>query len=287
MSKFVLTTESTCDIWRSYKDREDLGFISLSYTVDGNSIFDNDESVSPHDFYDMMREGKRPNTSLVNFERFTEFFEGYLKKGVDVLHFSFSSALSGTCNNAFLAAEELNRKYENKVTVVDTLCASAGQGLFFLTAVKKRDEGMSLSDLAKWAENTKLNMSHRFTVMDLKYLERTGRVSKAAAIFGTLLAVKPVLHVDDNGKLVAINKVRGRRQSLEALAKAMEETKGEWQNDVVYISQADAVEDAEFLKELVLKNNPKSEVVITDIGPVIGSHSGPGTIALFFFADKR
>lgn len=173
------------------------------------------------------------------------------------------------------------------MTVVDTLCASAGQGLFFLTAVKKRDEGMSLSDLAKWAENTKLNMSHRFTVMDLKYLERTGRVSKAAAIFGTLLAVKPVLHVDDNGKLVAINKVRGRRQSLEALAKAMEETKGEWQNDVVYISQADAVEDAEFLKGLILKNNPKSEVVITDIGPVIGSHSGPGTIALFFFADKR
>ena len=121
--------------------------------------------------------------------------------------------------------------------------------------------------------------------MPLAY--RVDRVSKAAAIFGTLLSVKPVLHVDDNGKLVAISKVRGRRQSLEALAKAMEDTKGQWENDLVYISQAGAMEDAEFLKSLVLKNNPKAEVIITDIGPVIGSHSGPGTIALFFFADKR
>ena len=287
MSKFVLTTESTCDIWRSFENREDLGFIPLSYTLDDVTLFDMDKSVSPHDFYEKMREGKKPTTSLVNFERFVEFFEGYLKQGKDVLHFSFTSALSGTANNAILAAEELNAKYENKVTVIDTLCASAGQGLFFVKAMKKRDEGASLEEIASWAESVKLNVSHRFTVMDLKYLERTGRVSKAAAIFGTLLSVKPVLHVDDNGKLVAINKVRGRRQSLEALAQAMEETKGQWENDVIYISQADAMDDAEFLKELILKNNPDSEVVITDIGPVIGSHAGPGTIALFFFADKR
>ncbi len=287
MSKYVLTTESTCDIWRSYKDREDLGFIPLSYTFGEESFFDTDENVSSHDFYEMMREGKKANTSLVNFERFFDFFEGYLKKGQDVLHFAFSSGLSGTANNAFLAAEELNQKYENKVTVVDTLCASAGQGLFFLTAIKKRDEGTSLEDLAKWAEETKLHMSHRFTVMDLKYLERTGRVSKAAAILGTLLSVKPVLHMDNNGKLVALNKVRGRRQSLIALADAMEQTKGNYQNDLIYISQADAIEDAEFLKQLILEKNPKSEVKITDIGPVIGSHAGPGTIALFFFADNR
>lgn len=287
MSKFVLTTESTCDIWRSFENREDLGFISLSYTLDDVTLFDMDKSVSPSDFYEKMRQGKKPNTSLVNFERFVDFFEGYLKEGKDVLHFSFTSALSGTASNAFLAAEELNAKYENKVTVIDTLCASAGQGLFFVKAIKKREQGESLEEIATWAESVKLNVSHRFTVMDLKYLERTGRVSKAAAIFGTLLSVKPVLHVDDNGKLVAISKVRGRRQSLEALAKAMEDTKGQWENDLVYISQADAMEDAEFLKSLVLKNNPKAEVIITDIGPVIGSHSGPGTIALFFFADKR
>ncbi len=287
MSKFVLTTESTCDIWRSFENREDLGFIPLSYTLDDVTLFDMDKSVSPSDFYEKMRQGKKPNTSLVNFERFVDFFEGYLKEGKDVLHFSFTSALSGTASNAFLAAEELNAKYENKVTVIDTLCASAGQGLFFVKAIKKREQGESLEEIATWAESVKLNVSHRFTVMDLKYLERTGRVSKAAAIFGTLLSVKPVLHVDDNGKLVAISKVRGRRQSLEALAKAMEDTKGQWENDLVYISQADAMDDAEFLKSLVLKNNPKAEVIITDIGPVIGSHSGPGTIALFFFADKR
>ena len=287
MSKFVLTTESTCDIWRSFENREDLGFISLSYTLDDVTLFDMDKSVSPSDFYEKMRQGKKPNTSLVNFERFVDFFEGYLKEGKDVLHFSFTSALSGTASNAFLAAEELNAKYENKVTVIDTLCASAGQGLFFVKDIKKLEQGESLEEIATWAESVKLNVSHRFTVMDLKYLERTGRVSKAAAIFGTLLSVKPVLHVDDNGKLVAISKVRGRRQSLEALAKAMEDTKGQWENDLVYISQADAMEDAEFLKSLVLKNNPKAEVIITDIGPVIGSHSGPGTIALFFFADKR
>ncbi len=287
MSNFVLTTESTCDIWRSYKDREDLGFIALSYSFGEKPIFDTDESVSSHEFYEKMRAGEKANTSLVNFERFVDFFEPYLKSGKDVLHLSFSSGLSGTCANACLAAEELNQKYNNKVVVVDTLCASAGQGLFFLTALKKRDEGMGIDDLAQWCENTKLNMSHRFTVMDLKYLERTGRVSKVAAIVGTLLSVKPVLHVDDNGKLIAIQKVRGRKQSLTALVDAMAETVGNWQNDLIYISQADAIEDAEFVKSLVLEKLPNAEVKITDIGAVIGSHSGPGTIALFFFADKR
>ena len=287
MSNFILTTESTCDIWRKYEGREDLGFISLSYTLDDKTHFDMDKSVSPSDFYNLMRSGQKPNTSLVNFERFYEFFEKYLKEGKDVLHLSFTSALSGTANNARLAAEELSAKYENKVVVVDTLCASAGQGLLFFETIKKRDEGCGIDELAKWVEDIKLNVSHRFTVMDLKYLERTGRVSKAAAIFGTLLSVKPVLHVDNNGKLIAIKKVRGRRQSLEALAQAMEDTKGNWENKTVYIPQADSIDDAEFLKDLIIKNNPDSEVIITDIGPVIGSHAGPGTIALFFFADKR
>ncbi len=287
MSNFILTTESTCDIWREYQNREDLGFIPLSYTVEEKTYFDTDPDISSHDFYEMMREGKKANTSLVNFDRFVEFFESYLKNGKNVLHLSFSSGLSGTCNNAFLAAEELNGKYTNKVIVVDTLCASAGQGLFFLTAVKKRDEGMSIDDLAAWAENTKLNMSHRFTVMDLKYLERTGRVSKVAAIVGTLLSVKPVLHVDDNGKLIAIQKVRGRKQSLTALVDAMAETMGDWKNELIYISHGDAIEDAEYVRDMVHEKCPNAEVKLTDVGPVIGSHSGPGTIALFFFADKR
>ena len=288
MSNYVITTESTCDLWKFLKDEPDVAFIPLSYTMDGVEIYDNDPNVSSEDFYNAMRSGKTANTTLVNFERFCNFFESFLKEGKDVLHLSFTSGLSGTCANAFLAAEELSKVYpNNRVVVIDTLCASAGQGALVHKAIKLRENGMNLDNLAKWAEDIKLNVCHHFTVMDLKYLERTGRVSKVAAIVGTLLSVKPVLHVDDNGKLVAINKVRGRKQSLSALLSAMEKTMGDWENDTVYISQADCKDDAEFLASEIKSAHPNTEVIITDIGAVIGSHAGPGTVALFFFGDKR
>lgn len=288
MSNYVITTESTCDLWKFLKDEPDVAFIPLSYTMDGVEIYDNDPNVSSEDFYNAMRSGKTANTTLVNFERFCNFFESFLKEGKDVLHLSFTSGLSGTCANAFLAAEELSKVYpNNRVVVIDTLCASAGQGALVHKAIKLRENGMNLDNLAKWAEDIKLNVCHHFTVMDLKYLERTGRVSKVAAIVGTLLSVKPVLHVDDNGKLVAINKVRGRKQSLSALLDAMKKTMGDWENDTVYISQADCKDDAEFLASEIKSAHPNTEVIITDIGAVIGSHSGPGTVALFFFGDKR
>lgn len=288
MSNYIITTESTCDLWKFLKDEPDVAFIPLSYTIDGKEIYDNDPNVSSEDFYNAMRNGKNANTTLVNFERFFNFFESFLKEGKDVLHLSFTSGLSGTCANAFLAAEELSKVYpNNRVVVVDTLCASAGQGALVHKAIKLRENGMNLDNLAKWAEDIKLNVCHHFTVMDLKYLERTGRVSKVAAIVGTLLSVKPVLHVDDNGKLVAINKVRGRKQSLSALLSAMEKTMGDWENDTVYISQADCKDDAEFLAGEIKSAHPKTQVIITDIGAVIGSHAGPGTVALFFFGDKR
>ena len=288
MSNYVITTESTCDLWKFLKDEPDVAFIPLSYTMDGVEIYDNDPNVSSEDFYNAMRNGKNANTTLVNFERFCNFFESFLKEGKDVLHLSFTSGLSGTCANAFLAAEELSKVYpNNRVVVIDTLCASAGQGALVHKAIKLRENGMNLDNLAKWAEDIKLNVCHHFTVMDLKYLERTGRVSKVAAIVGTLLSVKPVLHVDDNGKLVAINKVRGRKQSLSALLSAMEKTMGDWENDTVYISQADCKDDAEFLAGEIKSAHPNTEVIITDIGAVIGSHAGPGTVALFFFGDKR
>ncbi len=288
MSNFVITSESTCDLWKFLKDEPEVAFIPLSYTMDGVEIYDNDPNVSSEDFYNAMRNGKNANTTLVNFERFCNFFESFLKEGKDVLHLSFTSGLSGTCANAFLAAEELSKAYpNNRVVVIDTLCASAGQGALVHKAIKLRENGMNLDNLAKWAEDIKLNVCHHFTVMDLKYLERTGRVSKVAAIVGTLLSVKPVLHVDDNGKLVAINKVRGRKQSLSALLSAMEKTMGDWENDTVYISQADCKDDAEFMASEIKSAHPNTEVIITDIGAVIGSHAGPGTVALFFFGDKR
>lgn len=288
MANFVITTESTCDVWQVLKEKEDVGVIPLTYTIDEKEIFDTDESVTSSDFYNMMRNDKRPFTTLVNFERFCNFFEGFLKQGKDVLHLAFSSGLSGTCANAVLAAQELEKLYpNNRVVVVDTLCASAGQGLFVLKALELRDNGMNIDNLKEWAEKTKLNMSHRFTVMDLKYLERTGRVSKVAAIVGTLLSVKPVLHMDNNGKLIALSKVRGRKQSLLSLVEAMDKTVGDWENPLVYISQADCMEDAEYIKSLVKERYPKASIEITNIGPVIGSHSGPGTVALFFFADER
>ena len=288
MSNYVITTESTCDLWKFLKDEPDVAFIPLSYTMDGVEIYDNDPNMSSEDFYNAMRSGKTANTTLVNFERFCNFFESFLKEGKDVLHLSFTSGLSGTCANAFLAAEELSKVYpNNRVVVVDTLCASAGQGALLHKAIKLRENGMNLDNLAKWAEDIKLNVCHHFTVMDLKYLERTGRVSKVAAIVGTLLSVKPVLHVDDNGKLVAINKVRGRKQSLDALLKAMKTTVGDWENENVYISHADCIDDAKWLAGEIETAFPGTKVIITDIGAVIGSHAGPGTVALFFFGDKR
>jgi DegV family protein with EDD domain len=213
--------------------------------------------------------------------------EKYLKQNKDVLIISFSSGLSGTFNSYNIAANELNEQYENKVYVVDSLCASLGQGLFLDYIVRYIEQGKSIHDVIAYAEELKLKIRLEFTVDDLFHLKRGGRVGAASAIVGSLMGIKPILHVDDNGKLVAIDKVRGRKASLKHLANLFKENNDLDANDPVFISHGDSIEDAEFLKQLILDIKPNINVYINYIGPVIGSHSGQGTIALFYKGKVR
>ena len=242
------------------------------------------------DFYDRMRAGEMPTTMAANPEELQAMFETYLKEGRDVLHLAFSSELSSSYNNAAVVARELNEQYtENKVIVIDTLAASLGQGLIVHKAVQLRGEGKTIDETAAWIEENKLHFCHQFTVDDLNHLYRGGRVSKLTAVAGTLIHVKPILHVSDEGKLIPIGKVRGRKKSLIALVDNMERTIGSYRdkNDIVFISHGDALEDAEYVAELVKERFCIENFLINPVSPTIGAHSGPGTIALFYMGDRR
>lgn len=284
---FTLTTDSTADMPIAYYADNDIDFTRLKFTIDGNTYSDGDPNMSGKIFYDLVRSGKASVTTQVNIEEFKEFFEKALEKGKDVLHLCFSSGLSGTCNSALIAADELSEKYpDRKVVVVDSLCASMGQGLLLDYAVTLRDEGKSIDKVAKWLENNKLKLVHYFTVDDLGHLQRGGRISKLTAVFGGLLNVKPILHVDNNGKLVSVGKVRGRKQSLDELVKIMEKLQDGKQKKA-FISHGDAEKDALYVAEQ-MKSRLGVETVVTNcIGPVIGGHSGPGTIAVFYIGTER
>ena len=239
------------------------------------------------DFYAGMRGGEVAKTSAVNPEGWAAVIEPVLAAGQDALVLGFSSGLSTTYQSAVIAANELMEKYpQRKVITVDTLCAALGQGLLVWHTCKKRDEGLSLEELAAWVEDNKLHLAHWFTVDDLVYLKRGGRVSAATAVVGAMLNIKPVLKVDDNGKLVSAMKVRGRKSAVKALADKLDEAEG-FDNSTVFICHADCIADAELLKAMVQQKHPGTEVMIGNLGAVIGSHAGPGTLALFFLSQKR
>ena len=240
------------------------------------------------DFYDGLRHGETATTSAVNPEGWANVIEPVLQEGKDALVLPFSSGLSGTYQSAVIAAEELMEKYpQRKIRVVDTLSASLGQGLFVWYACKKRDEGLSLEELALWCEENRLKLCHWFTVDDLMYLKRGGRVSAATALVGTMLGIKPVLHVDKEGHLINVAKARGRKASIEALVNKMAETGTPGANDTVFICHGDCEEDAKYLANRVKEKFGVKEVLYYYTGAVIGSHSGPGTLALFFLGEHR
>ena len=284
---FTLTTDSTVDMPLSYFAENDIQFIRLKFTIDGNTYSDGDPQMSGKVFYDLVRSGKTSTTTQVNIEEFRDFFKEALEKGKDVLHLCFSSGLSGTCNSAMIAAKELSEEYpDRKIIVVDSLCGSMGQGLLLDYAVGLRDEGKSAEEVRVWLEENKLKLVHYFTVDDLEHLQRGGRISKLTAVFGGLLNVKPILHVDDDGKLVSVGKVRGRKQSLNELVNMVEKLQDGPQKKV-FISHGDCQEEADYVASEV-KRRLGVEVVMTNcIGPVIGGHSGPGTMAIFFMGTKR
>ncbi len=287
MNTYQIITDSGCDLPRSMVEELGLHVIPLGLSFRGNQAVDSvDHGIK--ELYEALRNGESATTSAVNPGTWTAEIEPFLKDGRDTLVLVFSSALSSTYQSARIAAEQLAVKYpERKIKVIDTLCASLGQGLFVWYACKKRDEGMDMDSLVVWLEAMKPHMCHLFTVNDLMFLKRGGRISAASAIAGTALNIKPMLHVDDDGYLVVQKKVRGRKASLDYMVDRIAEIGWNDQNDAIFISHGDCVEDAEYLKEKIEERLGKNVTLIGYIGAVIGSHSGPGTLALFFLAEKR
>lgn len=289
---FKIITDSTADLPADYLEEHQVGCMPISYILDGVT-YGGDRELDWKEFYALMRkEGKMPTTSQLNPAEIKKYMEECAGSFQEILYLAFSSGLSGTCGNARLAAGEVMEEHPGvKITVVDSLCASMGEGLFVHKAVKMRDEGRSMEETAGWLESHIQNFVHVFTVDDLYHLYRGGRVSKAAAVVGTMVSIKPKLHVDDEGHLILIGKVRGRKKSLSALVDYMEEKMGSWagenKDDMVFISHGDALEDAEYVRDQIKQRLGCEHFMISHIGPTIGAHSGPGTIALFFMGESR
>lgn len=291
MEAFKIITNTTADLPMNYIKENQLGLIYFNYIMDEVS-YGKDKELEWKEFYRLMREeGKMPTTSQVNPQQYRECFEAFLKENKNLLYISFSSGLSGSCGNAILAAEELMEEREDcRIIVVDSKCASMGEGLFVHKAVMMKKQGKSMEETADYLNELVPYLTHVFTVDDLNHLYRGGRVSKAAAIVGTIAGIKPILHVDDEGHLIPLSKVRGRKKSLNALVDYMEEKVADGyldKNDIIFISHGDALEDAEYVKAEIEKRFGITEFMINHIGPTIGAHSGPGTIALFFEGNSR
>ncbi|MCI8465773.1 MAG: DegV family protein [Lachnospiraceae bacterium] len=289
MSDYVIMTDSSCDLPEDYIKEKKLDVLNLFYNLDG-VIYGGDKNLEIGEFYNRMRNGSMPTTMAVNPEDAATAMKKHLDAGKDILFIGFSSGLSGSCQNEMLAAKELKEEYpDRKIVVVDSLCASMGQGLFVHRALKLQESGTSLEENARWLEEHKLNICHQFTVDDLNHLHRGGRVSKTAAVLGTLINVKPVLHVDDEGKLIPLRNVRGRKKSLQALVENMSQTiQGfEKDNDEIFISHGDCLEDAKYVAKLIEEQFGPKKFYYSHVGAVIGAHSGPGTVALFYLGCKR
>lgn len=289
MSEFVLVTDSTTDLPMSFYEENQVYCMHLGCILDGVT-YNGDNPLDIHEFYDSMRNGKLPTTSQVNPEDAKKVFSQAVQVNKKVLCLSFSSGLSGTYNSARIAAEEMMEEDESlDIRVIDTLSASLGQGLLVHYALNMRNEGKTLDETARWVESHKLNLVHIVAVDDLFHLHRGGRVSKATAVVGSVINMKPMIHVDDEGKLVKINVARGRKKSLRVLVDYMEEHIGSFRdkNEVIYISHADCLEEAQFVADEIKERLGFENFFIDYIGAVIGSHTGTGTVALFFLGDER
>ena len=288
---FEIVTDSSCNLKEEMIDEFGLHVLPLTFMVDGeqHQSYLKGQVTDLQQFYTMMREGKVITTSLPNLADSEVLFRGLLEAGRDVLYLGFSSGLSGTFEAISLLCSQLAAEFpDRKIFSVDTLAASGGEGLLVWHAVQKAREGLSIEELRDWVEGHKLNLAHWFTVDDLMFLWRGGRVSKTSAWAGTLLNIKPVLHVDDAGHLIPMEKVRGRKKSLNALVDHMEKSAIPPVSDqMVFITHGDCIEDAEYVAEKVRERFGVRDVVINYVDPVIGAHSGPGTMALFYMAESR
>ena len=287
MSEYVITINSTSDLPKEWVWERKIPVVPLNCTIGGN-IYRDMYDLSADEFYGMLRAGEMAVTSQPSPQAAIDMLEPILKEGKDILHLSFSSGLSGTYNSMCIAAEELQEKYpERKIVVIDTLCASLGEGLIDYKALELQKEGKSLEEVAACVEENKLHIMHNVTIDDLFHLHRGGRVSKASAIVGTMIQIKPIIHMDDHGELKVIGKERGRKKALTHIVDmAVKQSEG-WDNDIVMITHGDCKEDAEFVARQVEKKMGVHNILINCIGTVIGSHTGPGVVAVFCMGNKR
>jgi DegV family protein with EDD domain len=290
MRDFIIVTDSASDLSDDLAKSLDIEVLPLKFVIDGVEYPDylDHRSMNPKDFYDRVRKGMMPSTAQVNVQEYVDACEKLIKAQKDILILTFSSALSGTYNSARLAVEQLRETYPTfKIHLVDTLAASLGQGLIVYQAGKMRKQGYSIEQVRDDVEKTKLNLAHWFTVSDINHLKRGGRISSTAAAVANLLNIHPILHVSDEGKLIARTKVIGRKKALLALFNKMKETYNPILHKTVFISHGDDIDAANMLKNMILAELDCDVELINYIGPVIGAHSGPNTIALFFYATSR
>ncbi|MBQ8430602.1 MAG: DegV family protein [Clostridia bacterium] len=285
MSKFIISVEATSDINKKIAEKYDIAVAPMNFMVDQKEYSSADETMSPEIFYNSMKSGAKTTTSQVNTFQAKQFFENLLKEGKDILHISFSSALSGTCSNMKSVAEELNKTSANKIIVVDSLAASMGQAFIAILARLKENEVETVAELAQYAETIKLKMGHLFVVDALKYLSRTGRISKVTAAIGSVLQIKPILHVDNEGHLTSKAKVISRKKSLINLAEMVAKNKNN-DSDMIFITHANCLEETNTVAKLIEEKTGITPEIL-ELGYVIGCHAGPGTIAVFYTTDAR
>ncbi|MEA4884563.1 MAG: DegV family protein [Clostridia bacterium] len=287
---YEVVTDSSADLTDDMIEKYSIHILSLVYRIGGEEFhsYVKGQKTDHKRFYDRLRKGELAETSLISVEQCQHTFESILKQGKDLLYIGVSSALSGSYNAAAMVASHLREAYpDRRVYTVDSLSASLGEGLLVYYAAEQRLAGKSIDEVNAWLLANRLHLCHWFTVDDLFHLKRGGRISATTALLGTMLSVKPVMHVDDEGRLVPVGKVRGRRRSLEALADEMQKTCINPTEQVVFISHGDSIEDAQYVEKLVRERLGVKDTLINYVDPVIGAHSGPGTIALFFLGARR
>jgi len=285
----VIIGDSCSDLPAAYIREQDVPIVPYPFTYRGQVYYDDfGQGMSYGDFYAALRAGEAFTTSQANVHVLQELFRQYVSRDQAVIFISFSSALSNTCNNAILARQMVLEEFSQAdISVVDSRSASLGEGLLLQRALEMRQAGSSKAEIVSWLERNKLRMNHWFTVDDLDHLRRGGRVSSAAAFIGTVLDIKPVLHVNNEGRLIPVMKVRGRKRSVHTLADTLARRILRPEDQTVAISHGDCLEEALFLRQLILDKIPVRDVLMNPVGPVIGAHTGPGVLSLFFMGPDR
>ncbi|GAB5614904.1 DegV family protein [Faecalimonas hominis] len=287
MKEFIIATDSTVDLPKAFLEENHVLTISLSYVMDGVTYKDLD-GLSHEEFFEKITNGSLPTTSQINPEEARKALEPVVKEGKEILYLGFSSGLSGSYNSVRMAAEDLMEDYpETKIVTIDSLCASMGEGLLLYKTLQLKEQGKNLDEIAEWVEANKLHICHNVTVDDLNHLHRGGRISKTTAVLGTMVKIKPIIHMDNEGKLVVIGKERGRKKSLLTLLDKMEKQMQGYENDVVMITHGDCIEDAKYVEEQIRERFGIENIIVNGIGSVIGSHTGAGVVAVFFMGSER